>query len=168
VRGLLKVTGCVLVAALSVSLVSPSALADLRDHDPDDTPTTFDIRAIRTLSHLSSGAIIFATTFYDVLDWRRSSELWIYVDSRAGPAFDHVVVASKRSGVVRCELFTRHSLFGPVGVNAGPRRVTCRPKRRFLNPTHTIRFKVRAISHAAGHLVNDWAPGGFGDWYPHV
>jgi hypothetical protein len=164
----MKATVCVLVAALSASLVGPAALADLRDHDPNDTPTTFDIRAIRTRSHLPGGAITFATRFYDVLDWRRNTAVWIYIDSRAGPSYDRLVVASKRNGAVRCELFTRHSLFGPVGVNAGPRRVTCRPKRRFLNPTHTIRFKVRAISRAGGHQVNDWAPGGFGDWYPHV
>jgi hypothetical protein len=167
-RGLRAFTITLLVAALSVPLLASSAMGDSFHRDPDDTSTSFDVRAVRTLSHLQSRTLLLSTTFYDVLQWGRRASVWFYIDSRTGPSYDFLLNTYVRHDVKKhCYLYSRDGFVGPVGVNVGPRRVTCRVKRRLLRPTRTIRFNVRAISWA-GHQVNDWAPGGFGNWYPHV
>jgi hypothetical protein len=167
VRGLRRYTIVLLVSAVCVPFMASSAMADLHDHDPDDTPTSFDLRAVRSIA-LPGRHLLFRSTFYDVLEWRGTSHVWVYLDSRTGPSYDFLLAASVRHGDARCSLYSRDSLVGPVGVRVGPRRAACNVARRFLKLTHAIRWKVRAISRDASDLVSDWAPGGFGNWYPHV
>jgi hypothetical protein len=161
-----RFTIALFVVAVSIPLLASSALADFSDDDPDDTPTSFDIQAVRSISHLRD-VYFFGIKFYDPLQWGPRTHVFIYMDSRSGPSYDFLIDASFRGGV-KCRLYSRDSFVGPVRVATGPRQVQCSPEKRLLRKTHRIRFKVRAISRAGGEQVNDWAPGGFGNWYPHV
>jgi hypothetical protein len=168
-RGLRIFTIALLVSALSVLLLASSAMADSFHRDPDDTATSFDIRAVRTLSHLQSRALLLSATTYDVLEWTANTYFWFYLDSRSGPNDDFLLYAWVRHDVAHCWLYDRYGLLGDVGVNVGPRRATCRVRKRLLRPAHTIRYSVKAVSrNLTHHVVSDWAPGGFGNWYPHV
>jgi hypothetical protein len=167
-RGVRLTIIALLMASASVASVAPMARADSFHRDPDDTPTSFDIRMARTVSHGLRHTIVFRTAFYDVIQWRRNTELWIYIDSRAGTSHDYLLVGSMSHDVAHCDLYSRDGPMRPVGGNVGPRRVTCWTKKRLLHSTHTVRFKLRAISWMDGAEVQDWAPGRFSGWYPHV
>ena len=146
-RGLRAFAIALLAATLSVPLLASSAMGDSFHRDPDDTATSFDIRAVRTVSHPPSRTLRLSATFYDDLQWSHHTFVWFYLDSRAGPLWDFYVHARPRHGVPQCLLYPRDgSLWGPVGANFGPRRVTCRVNMRLLSPTHTIRYGVRALS----------------------
>ena len=166
-RGLRRYTIALLVAAVAVAVVASSATAEYRDHDPDDTATSFDIRSVSS-NVLPNGHLLFRSTFYDVLQWNANSHVWVYIDSRAGASYDFLLEAGVRHDVATCYFYSRKSLIGPVGVRVGPRRVTCTVARRFLRSTHVIRWKVRALSRDGTDVVSDWAPGGSSNWYPHV
>jgi hypothetical protein len=170
-RGLRNFTIALLVAGLSVPLFASSAMANSFDTDHDDTPASFDIRSVRSWIYTGPDIILFRSRFYDELQWTRRTSVWVYIDSRSGPSYDFLLATSVRHDVAHCDLYSVHALVGRGKVNVGPSRVTCRVKRRLLRPTRPfwhIRYKVRAISRAGGEQVNDWAPGGFGNWYPHV
>lgn len=169
-RGLRAFTIAMLVATLSVSLLASSAIGDTFRSDPDDTSTSFDIHTIRTQKHAPRQALLFSIITYDVLQWTPRTAVWIYLDSRAGPSYDFLLTTTVHNDRAHCDLYSRDSLVGPVGVHVGPKRVICRVKRSLLaiRPTHIVRFYVRAISWSGGHQVNDRAPGRIGTWYPHV
>jgi hypothetical protein len=167
-RGLRTFSVALLVSALSIPLYPSSAMAFSYHRDPDDTETSFDIRAVRTISNVSSPAVILSATTFEVLQWSRRTSVWFYIDSRSGGSYDFLVTTSLNDDQPVCDLYSRDSFMGRVPANFGPRRVTCHVKKRFLRKTHSIRYNVRAISRAGGEQVNDRAPDGFGNWYPHT
>ena len=120
---------CSLVARSRVLLVASPATADYRDHDPDDTATSFDIRSVSSTVS-PNRRLLFRSTFYDVLEWNANSFVWVYIDSRAGPSYDFLLDAGVRHDRAHCYFYSRHSLIGPTGVRVGPRRVTCTVARR--------------------------------------
>ena len=167
-RGLRIFTIAVVVAALSIPPYASSAMAFSYHRDPDDTETSFDIRAARTISNVSSPALTLSTTTYEVLQWSRRTSVWFYIDSRSGGSYDFLVTTSFKDEKPVCDLYSRDSFVGHVAANFGPRRVTCHVKKRLLRKTHSIRYKVLALSRAGGDQVWDRAPDGLGNWYPHA
>ena len=160
-KGLRTFTIALLVATLPVPLFASSAMGDSFHRDPDDMAASFDIRAVRTVSHLPSGTLLLSATTYDDIQWSIGGDTF---------AWFFLIQARVRHDVLHCDLYSRDSLLGPVGASFGPRRVTCRVNRRLLSPTHTIRYMVRAFSLVTDphrHEVSDWAPDRY-VWYPHV
>ena len=60
-RGLRRYTIALLVAAVAVAVVASSATAEYRDHDPDDTATSFDIRSVSS-NVLPNRHLLFRST----------------------------------------------------------------------------------------------------------
>lgn len=170
VTSLRRLTLVVLSIAIAIPGTATMARADYSDHDPDDTGTPFDISSVRS-SVDATGRIRIIVRFYDVLEWNPNSSVQVFIDSRTGPMWDHLLLGDVLwNGRARCELMHRGSLGDPpeVGADAGPRRVACSLSRALLRPTHAIRWKVRSSFWQGGELVFDTAPGGFSHWYPHV
>lgn len=158
----------VLTAAIVVPLTASPSSAEYFDEDPDDTDTAFDISAVRS-SVSEGGWLVFRTLFYDVLEWRSGTEVRVFIDSRSGPSADYYLNAWVGGrGEDHCELRRGGVEQWPVDVNIRPQKVVCGLPKSLLRPTHEIRWSVRTLDFLRHEPVNDWAPSGFGDWYPHV
>lgn len=165
-----RLTSVALIIAIAIPLSATMARADYSAHDPDDTDTTFDISSVRATVG-ATGRIRIIVRFFDVLDWNPNSSVQVFIDSRNGPIWDHLLLGDILwNGRARCELMHRGFLGEPpeVGADIGPRKVACSLSRTLLRPTHAIRWKVRSSFFQGGELVFDRAPDGFSHWYPHV